>query len=122
MFFGIVPIIGVQMVVAAAVAHRLRLNMAIALLASNISIPPIAPFIHVGALLLGHWIFTGDVLEISRSQMTWAHAREYFWHWLFGCMVLAVVVAALGMILTYAAARIWRWLAGKPVNPGDLAS
>src|SRR6184192_1573319 len=45
LFCGIAPIWGYQMLVAAAVAHFLRLNKAIALLASNISIPPVAPFI-----------------------------------------------------------------------------
>ena len=45
LFFGIAPIWGFQMIVAAAVAHRLRLNKAITLLASNISIPPLMPFV-----------------------------------------------------------------------------
>jgi uncharacterized protein (DUF2062 family) len=121
LFFGIVPILGFQMVAAAAVAHRLRLNLAIAVLASNISIPPIAPFLHVGGLVLGHWIFTGTVLEISRQQMSWAHARQYFWDWLVGCVVLAVLVAVLGSILTYGTARLWRQLAGKPVHPDAAA-
>lgn len=118
LFFGIVPILGFQMVATAAVAHRLRLNKAIALLASNISIPPLAPFLHYGGLVFGHWIFTGQLLELTPRQMTWAHAREYFWQWLVGCMALAVVAAVLGMILSYAAARIWRWKKGVQVRPG----
>ena len=48
LFFGIAPIWGYQMIVAAAVAHWLRLNKAITLLASNISIPPVMPFILYG--------------------------------------------------------------------------
>jgi len=104
-FFGIAPIWGFQMIAAAAVAHRLRLNKAITLLASNISIPPMMPFILFGALLLGHWLFTGQVLEFSPHQMTWAHVREYFWQWFFGSFALAVLAGAVGTLLTYCVAR-----------------
>jgi len=105
-FFGIVPIWGFQMIAAAAVAHRLRLNKTITLLASNISIPPLMPFILFGALLLGHWLFTHKVLEISPSQTSWAHVREYFWQWFFGSFALAIVVGTVGAILTYLVARL----------------
>jgi uncharacterized protein (DUF2062 family) len=108
LFFGIVPIWGFQMLAAATLAHRLRLNKVITLLASNISIPPLAPFIVYGAMVLGHWMFTGQVMELSPGQMTWAHAREYLWQWIVGCMALAVLVAASGTIITYTIARLVR--------------
>jgi len=114
LFFGIVPIIGFQMVAAAAAAHRLRLNKAITLLASNISIPPLAPFIYCFGMVFGHWIFTGERMEITPRQMTWPHAREYFWEWLLGCVALAVVVAVAGTILTYLLARCWPRARVKP--------
>jgi uncharacterized protein (DUF2062 family) len=107
-FFGIAPIWGFQMIAAAAVAHRLRLNKAITLLASNISIPPVMPFILFGALLLGHWLFTGQVLEFSPRQMTWAQVREYFWQWFAGSLALAVLAGAAGTLLTYFVARLMR--------------
>ena len=108
LFFGIVPLYGLQMVIAAAAAHRLRLNKTITLLASNISIPPMIPFILFGSLLLGHWLFTGQVIEMSPKQMTQANALKYFWQWLAGSMALAVLVSALGMLITYAVARVAR--------------
>jgi len=108
LFFGIVPIWGFQMVVAAAAAHFLRLNKAITLLASNISIPPIAPFIFCGALIVGHWMFTGEVLELSPQIMSRAKAFEYLWQWIAGSVALAVVVAVLGAIITYLIAQIVR--------------
>jgi uncharacterized protein (DUF2062 family) len=108
LFFGIVPIWGFQMVVAATAAHFLRLNKAITLLASNISIPPIAPFIFCGALILGHWMFTGEVLELSPQQMTRTRAFEYLWQLLAGSMALAVIVAVSGTIVTYIIARLVR--------------
>ncbi len=109
LFFGIVPIFGFQMVIAAALAHRWRLNKAITLLASNITIAPLAPFIYCGAMMLGHWLFTGEVMEISPRHLTWAHMREYFGQWLAGCLALAVVVSLVGMLVTYLVARLWRF-------------
>ena len=110
LFCGIAPIWGYQMVVAAAAAHFLRLNKAITLLASNISIPPMIPFILYGAMALGHWMFTGQKLDagFSPQQMTRADALEYLWQWLVGSVALAALVAALGAIATYAVARLVR--------------
>ena len=106
LFFGIVPIWGVQMAVAATVAHFLRLNKAITLTASNISIPPVAPVIIGIAFILGHWMFTGEVLALSWPHMTRANAFNFFWQFLIGSLALGVIVAACGTIITYAVARL----------------
>jgi uncharacterized protein (DUF2062 family) len=106
LFFGIVPIWGVQMLVAATVAHWLRLNKVITLLASNISIPPFAPFIIGGAFILGHWMFTGEVLKLAPPSMTGPKTFEYIREWLVGSVALAVIVAVIGTILTYVCARL----------------
>jgi uncharacterized protein (DUF2062 family) len=110
LFFGVVPIYGFQMVAAAAAAHQLRLNKAITLLASNISIPPIVPFILYGSMLVGHWIFTGQKLAagFSPQSMTKANALAYFGQWFVGSFALAVMIAALGTIITYFVARLVR--------------
>ena len=108
LFFGIAPIWGYQMIVVAALAHFLRLNKAIALVASNISIPPVMPFILYGALLLGHWMFTGQALELSFDQITKAKALQYLWQWVVGSLALGAIVAAVGALLTYAVAMLVR--------------
>ena len=108
LFFGIAPIWGFQMVAAAALAHRLRLNKAITLLASNISIPPMLPFVLGGSMALGHWMFTGQMLSFSPSQMIRAHAVEYFWQWLAGSFALAFLVAVPGTIVTFLIASLVR--------------
>jgi uncharacterized protein (DUF2062 family) len=110
LFFGIAPLWGFQMVAAATAAHFLRLNKAITLVASNISIPPMMPIILYGALALGHWMFTGENLGFSfaRAEMTHARALEYLWQWLIGSVVLAVAVAALGTTATYFIAQLVR--------------
>ena len=110
LFFGIAPLWGYQMILAAASAHMLRLNKAITLLASNISMPPMVPFILYGGMALGHWMITGQQLEegFSPKNMTKANALQYLWQWLVGSVALAVIVAALGTITTYIIARLVR--------------
>ena len=108
LFFGIVPIWGLQTVIAATLAHRLRLNMAITLLAANISLPPMVPFLLYAGTALGHWMFTGELLKVALGEMTMARARGYVWQWLVGSLVLAVVVAGLGIVVTYVIARMVR--------------
>ena len=108
LFCGIAPIWGYQMLAAAGLAHLFRLNKAITLLASNISIPPVAPFILYGGLALGHWLFTGQGLSFSAEQMTKARALEYVGHWFVGSFVLGALVAAAGTLTTYVLARLLR--------------
>ena len=108
LFFGIVPIWGFQMIAAAAVAHRCRLNKAITLLASNISAPPLAPFVVYGGLVLGHWLFTGQVMHLAPDQVSMANVREYFGQWFVGSVALALLAAVAGTVLTYAGARLVR--------------
>ncbi len=106
LFFGIVPVWGLQTVIAATLAHRLRLNMAITLLACNISLPPMVPFLLYAGTALGHWMFTGELLKVALGEMTMARARDYVWQWLVGSLVLAIVVAGLGTVIAYTAARL----------------
>ena len=108
LFCGVAPIWGWQMVVAAAVAHRLQLNKVIALLASNISILPLAPVILWGGLETGHRMFTGQWLEISVKAMTRSTISEHLLHWVVGSLVLAAATGAAGAALTYAVARLVR--------------
>jgi uncharacterized protein (DUF2062 family) len=110
LFFGIAPIWGCQMIMAVAAAHFLRLNKAITLLASNISIPPMMPLILYAALALGHWLFTGQrlALDFSAEQMTRARGMEYLGQWFVGSLVLAAGVAIVGTVTAYSLARLAR--------------
>jgi glycosyltransferase involved in cell wall biosynthesis len=62
-FMGIAPIWGFQMLVAVFLAHLFRLNKAVVLVASNISIPPMIPIILFLSYLTG-----GVILNISLPQ------------------------------------------------------
>lgn len=59
-FMGIFPLWGFQMLVCGFLAHFFRLNKAISVLSSNISIPPFIPFILYGSYKMGEWIMPAE--------------------------------------------------------------
>jgi len=52
-FMGIVPAWGFQMMIAFALAQLLKLNKTLVIIASNISVPPLIPFILLGSYWIG---------------------------------------------------------------------
>ena len=106
LFFGIVPVYGLQLLLALIVAHHLGLNKAITAVASNISIPPMIPFILFGSLMLGHWLFTGEIIALSPLDISKANVAKYFWEWFAGSLALAVIVSLFGMAISYIIAKL----------------
>lgn len=78
-FMGIVPIWGFQMLVAAFLAHLLKLNKILVLTASNISVPPIIPFIvyfsfEIGKLVVDQPVeFTTEMMYYLKQQVMDGH-------------------------------------------------
>jgi uncharacterized protein (DUF2062 family) len=104
LFCGIAPIWGFQMAAAAALAHKFRLNKAIALTASNVSFAPVAPIILAAGLIVGHFLWTGRWVDFSPA----AAARQvpsYLGEWALGSVVLAAVVGTLGAGVAFLIAR-----------------
>lgn len=75
-FCGIIPLWGYQMIFAAVSAHLLRLNKVVAVVFSNVSIPPMIPFILYGSVALGAAIlgvenpFSLESVSIERIGMS----------------------------------------------------
>lgn len=105
LFCGIAPIWGFQIITAAGLAHVLRLNKAIAVTASNISVPPVAPFIMAGGLLLGHYLHTGAFLALN-SQTLLREIPSRFAEWFLGSIVLGLLAAIVGTIITWLICRL----------------
>jgi uncharacterized protein (DUF2062 family) len=113
LFCGIAPIWGFQIIAAAALAHRLRLNKAIAVTASNISFPLAAPFVVAGGLLLGHYLHTGAWLSLNATTLL-EEIPTRFAEWFFGSFALAIAVGVIGTIFTW----LISWLfTGKKDSP-----
>lgn len=104
LMMGILPIWGFQMVSAAFLAARFRLNKFITVAASNISFPAVIPLIFYCALVIGHALLTGSVdfspaLDGGLRRV----AAEKFAEWVLGSVVLALIAGLAGGALSYLA-------------------
>ena len=108
-FCGIAPIWGWQIITAAALAHQLRLNKAIALTASNISFPLAAPFIMAAGLLLGHYLHTGALLQFNATTLLHEIPARLA-EWFFGSLALGILAGIAGTIFTWLVSSLF---AGK---------
>ena len=90
---GLLPIWGYQMIFAGLSAHFMRLNKLVAIVFSNISIPPMIPFILYGSYWLGGRI-TGRPVELTLAEVTLRRMAECLAQYLAGSVALAVAAGA----------------------------
>ncbi|MFR9572328.1 MAG: DUF2062 domain-containing protein [Rikenellaceae bacterium] len=106
-FLGIFPVWGYQMILAAGTAHLLKLNKAIALVSSNISIPPMIPFILYGSYLVGG-VGLGSSRVIDFQNITLEAVYQDIWQYLIGAAVLAVVAGAATYVVSLLTLKLFR--------------
>lgn len=99
--WGLMPVWGWQGAAAVVTGHLLRLNKAVAFLASNISIPPMIPPIVLGGCLLGGWL-TGSPVRLSFEEITAGRIGSSLLCYLTGSVVLALI----GAVAAYALFRV----------------
>lgn len=99
---GILPIWGYQMIFAGVSAHFMRLNKLVAIVFSNISIPPMIPFILYGSYWLGGRI-TGLPVELTLAEVTLRRMAECLAQYLAGSVALAVVAGAVVWAVSWCA-------------------
>lgn len=99
-FMGIVPIWGYQMITAAFLAHFLKLNKPLVLLASNISIPPMMPFILYGSFLVGR-LFVVSPVNIKLEGISLQSIKIAAIQYVAGSIVLAVAAGILFGFIAY---------------------
>jgi uncharacterized protein (DUF2062 family) len=128
-FFGIAPLWGAQLLLVFAFAWLFRLNKALALLVSNISVPPMIPFIllasyETGGMVLGgshaddallrypalHFIHDWMIHVISGFQIKdtklASGIAQNVTQYIIGSFTLASVLSVLTGILTYLLVKI----------------
>ncbi|MEI7895961.1 MAG: DUF2062 domain-containing protein [bacterium] len=94
LFIGVTPIWGWQIVTTFGLAHLFRLNKFVAVAASNISLPPMLPFIIFLSYILGGWIIGSNVSGISYSEgfsLNWI--KENLLQYLIGSFSLGIALA-----------------------------
>ncbi len=109
LFMGIIPIWGYQMITAVFLSHLMKLNKVVVLLAANISIPPMIPFIIYGSYLLGGLLIdTPGSPLVFDSNMTFDVIGSHLLQYLVGAVMLAILAGIAGGMLFYILFRIFR--------------
>ncbi|MDR2802320.1 MAG: DUF2062 domain-containing protein [Prevotellaceae bacterium] len=104
---GIIPVWGYQMLAAFSLAHLLKLNKAIAVVASNISIPPMIPFILWGSFAAGAWVLNRP-LTLSLRTVSFEAIGQNLLQYIAGSFVLAVLCALAAGAVTGALLYFFR--------------
>lgn len=93
-FMGLLPIWGYQMIAAFALAHLLRLNKVIVLVASNVSLPPLIPFIIFG----GYWTgckLLGKPVLLTIGNISMSSIGNALLQYIVGSILLAFAIAVI---------------------------
>jgi glycosyltransferase involved in cell wall biosynthesis len=101
-FFGITPFWGFQIWFVLAFAWMFNLNKALAVLASNISIPPMIPPIVFLSFQAGKIWMGGKSVQLNYdSRLSLEGVQQNFLQYVMGSFTLAVIVALLLGLATF---------------------
>ena len=106
-FIGLLPFYGYQSILAIAVAMLFKLSKIITFAFSNVSIPPMIPFILFGSYSLGAIILGHDIL-FSLQEITFEIVITQLFDYIIGGFILALIIGLLLFILTYSLLCIFR--------------
>lgn len=114
-FMGIVPIWGFQMLVAVLIAHALKLNKVVVLAFSNVSLPPLIPFIiylsyKTGGLFFENSVdFNMDTMKYLKQQIVDGHfyktLNEFGYsilQYISGSVILGLIAGSAVALISYA--------------------
>ncbi|MGQ7947270.1 DUF2062 domain-containing protein [Flavobacterium sp. WC2509] len=100
-FIGICPFWGFQTILVLALAVLLKLNKVIAFAFSNISFPPLIPFIIYGSLNIGSYFIKSDQSLILNMDMTFEDIQKNIAQYVVGSFILATFTAVLFGLTSY---------------------
>lgn len=110
-FIGIAPFWGFQTVLVIFLAVFLKLNKALAFAFSNISIPPMIPFVIYGSMKVGS-IFIDDKKEILiKNESVFNTIKDNLLQYVVGSLFLATVASILFGFASYLLLSLFRKLA-----------
>ena len=109
-FVGIPPLWGLHTIIALGAAVVFGLNKALAFAGSNVSIPPMIPFVVIGSIGLGETLLGGDpiALDIDLDHLDLLPKLKVY---LVGSIALATISGVLAGLITYAMLRVFKWRA-----------
>jgi uncharacterized protein (DUF2062 family)/2-polyprenyl-3-methyl-5-hydroxy-6-metoxy-1,4-benzoquinol methylase len=107
-FIGIVPIYGLQTMVALGLAILFRLNKPLTLASTFINNPLFQPVRVFSSIEIGYFLRTGSLQPWSLSALAGAHLKEQLLSWVMGSLVLGALV---GGVTAAIAAALMQWRA-----------
>ena len=121
-FMGIAPVWGFQMLIAVFLAQLLRLNKVLVLVASNISIPPVIPFIiyfsyKTGGFVLGtEGTLTRETVAYLKDRIMTGHFYETLkelgynlYQYVAGSLVLGLALGLAVFVVSYFLLVLFRY-------------
>jgi glycosyltransferase involved in cell wall biosynthesis len=101
-FAGILPVWGFQLWIGLAIAVIFRLNKAIVILASNISIPPMIPLIIFLSYKVGElWMGDKTQLIAFNAHLSIRSLGQHLEQYIYGSITLAIAAGLLSGLLTF---------------------
>lgn len=99
-FWGIAPVWGWQMILAGVTAHMFKLNKIVAVASSNISIPPMIPFILFGSFATGG-LLLGRPVNFLIGDVTFESIAGSLLQYLVGSIALAATAGVVVWLVSY---------------------
>lgn len=111
-FCGIVPLWGYQMILAGVVAYLLRLNKVVAIVFSNVSIPPMIPFILYGSMVAGSITLGMDNI-FSLDNISFESIGLSLTQYIVGSCTLATVAGVVVWLVAFTVMTLCKRKAGN---------
>ena len=99
-FMGIFPVWGYQMLITLFLAHILKLNKVIAIVAANISLPPMIPFMLYGSYFTGCKVLNKPT-ELEFSNISLENVKQVLEQYLIGSIIFAAICSLVIGIITF---------------------
>ncbi len=108
LFMGIVPIWGFQLLIGIPLAIYFKMNKVLFLTATNISLPPVIPFIIYGSYKFGGLFYQNTVQINAIHELTLDSIHLNFVQYFLGGTLLAVMAGVTAFIGSFALFKIFR--------------
>jgi glycosyltransferase involved in cell wall biosynthesis len=109
LFIGVTPIWGWQIVTTLGLAHLFKLNKFVAVSASNVSLPPMLPFIIFLSYIIGGWMLGVNVSNMPYNpgfSLQWI--KENLFQYLIGSLLLGIALVLVFGPVSYLLLRLFR--------------
>ncbi len=114
-FIGISPLWGLHTLIAVGAAVMFKLNRALAFAGSNVSIPPMIPFVILGSIGVGEALLGGKeismAIDLDHIDFNHLNLLPKLKVYVIGSIALATVCGVLAGLITYGILRFFKWRA-----------